>query len=468
MQQQQPSRRSLRSLIAPEDPPPGRFIADAHARVSIHDFARGNNLDANLESLRGRCVLISTARQLPTALALAELDGIARRMILCTPGLAPSHVASVMADAGVDTIVTDGPGAARNLGYNARVVTCNDRIVAGAQPSDRSVETEWVLLTSGTTGRPKMAVHTLQSLIGPLSDGVAVQKAPVWSTFYDIRRYGGLTILLRALAGGGSMVFSDAEETVAAFLARAGAGGVTHISGTPSHWRRALMSGATANMSPGYVRLSGEACDQAILDKLRQAFPSANLAHAFASTEAGVAFDVRDGQAGFPASLIDRDGGDVTLRVEDGSLRIRSSRVAMRYLGDHTRPLADAAGFVDTGDMVELRADRYHFVGRREGIINVGGRKVHPEAVEAVINQHPAVRMSRVSGRTSPITGAIVVAEMVVAPSHLARGDSSATLRSEVLRLCQERLASHEVPVTLRQVPSLDIAASGKLVRNHA
>jgi acyl-CoA synthetase (AMP-forming)/AMP-acid ligase II len=65
----------------------------------------------------------------------------------------------------------------------------------------------------------------------------------------------------------------------------------------------------------------------------------------------------------------------------------------------------DAAGFIDTGDMVELQRGRYYFVGRREGIINIGGLKVHPEAVEAVINQHPAVRMSRVSGRSNLITG---------------------------------------------------------------
>ena len=51
-------------------------------------------------------------------------------------------------------------------------------------------------------------------------------------------------------------------------------------------------------------------------------------------------------------------------------------------------------GFVDTRDMVELRGDRYYFVGRRDGIINVGGLKVHPEEVEAVINRHPSVQMS--------------------------------------------------------------------------
>ena len=64
--------------------------------------------------------------------------------------------------------------------------------------------------------------------------------------------------------------------------------------------------------------------------------------------------------------------------------------------------------------MVELRGDRYHFVGRRGGVINVGGLKVHPEEIEAVINRHPAVRMSLVRGRRNPITGAIVVAEVVL------------------------------------------------------
>ena len=65
--------------------------------------------------------------------------------------------------------------------------------------------------------------------------------------------------------------------------------------------------------------------------------------------------------------------------------------------------------------MVELRGDRYYFVGRRGGIINIGGLKVHPEEIEAVINRHRAVRMSRAKSRRSPITGSIVVADVVLA-----------------------------------------------------
>src|SRR5262249_28849537 len=184
-----------------------------------------------------------------------------------------------------------------------------------------------------------------------------------------VRRYGGLQILLRVLLGGASMVLSSADESTSAFLARAGAHGVTHISGTPSHWRRALMSPSARCIAPRYVRLSGEIADQAILDHLRACYPDATVEHAFASTEAGVAFAVGDGRAGFPTDLVERPRGGVDLKVEEGSLRIRSERTAARYLGSSGEKLKDEDGFIDTGDMVERSGDRYHFVGRRGGII---------------------------------------------------------------------------------------------------
>jgi acyl-coenzyme A synthetase/AMP-(fatty) acid ligase len=305
----------------------------------------------------------------------------------------------------------------------------------------------------------------LQSLAGPLAASHG-QSTARWSTFYDIRRYGGLQILLRALAGGAPMALSEADEAIGDFLVRLGAFGVTHISGTPSHWRRAMMSPMIGKISPTYVRLSGEIADQAILNQLRSVFPAAKIAHAFASTEAGVAFDVTDGLAGFPAEWVDRPGQAAEMRVIDGSLRIRSSRLANAYAGDLARPLADADGFVDTGDTVVLRDCRYHFTGRREGVINVGGLKVHPEEVEAIVNLHPSVRMSRVKGRKSPITGAIVVADIVL--ENAAGAGSFPQISEEVLTACRKLLPAHKVPAFLRQVPSLEINAAGKLLRAHA
>jgi acyl-coenzyme A synthetase/AMP-(fatty) acid ligase len=416
--------------------------------------------------LRGRSILIATKSQLSAALALLELDGLARRLVLCTPDLTPEHIDAVAAAARADALVHDGPFFDAAPGLSPRVAVAPapvpgnfDRVATG--------ETEWVLLTSGTTGAPKLVAHTLASLAGRMAGSAALGHGSVWSTFYDVRRYGGLQIFLRAVLGDASLVLSSADEPVGAFLKRAGGLGVTHISGTPTHWRRALMSGSAHHISPRYVRLSGEIADQAILDALHAAYPDAKVAHAFASTEAGVAFDVDDGLAGFPASLLDRVGGNVELKVEDGTLRIRSARNAASYLGGAERLVQDD-GFVDTGDLVELREDgRYHFMGRRGGVINIGGQKVHPEEVEAVINSHPMVRLSLVHGRKSPITGSIVVAEVVLRDGKDGVS-AEETVKGEIIATCRNSLPPHKVPASIRFVPSLAVSPSGKLARPNA
>jgi acyl-CoA synthetase (AMP-forming)/AMP-acid ligase II len=264
--------------------------------------------------------------------------------------------------------------------------------------------------------------------------------------------------------GGASLILSSAGEPIADHLGRLARHGVTHLSGTPSHWRRALMSPDLAKIAPGYVRLSGEIADQAVLDHLRAAFPNSSVGHAYASTEAGVAFAVNDGLAGFPAAYFDgvRDG--VEMKVVDGSLHIRSPGTASRYVTAQSGPLLDADRFVDTGDMVEQRGDRYFFVGRKGGIINIGGLKVHPEEVEAVINRHPLVRMSLVRSRQSPITGAIVVAEVVL-KSAGGQASQESEVRDDILKLCRDALPRHKVPVSINFVPALAVAATGKLAR---
>jgi acyl-coenzyme A synthetase/AMP-(fatty) acid ligase len=427
-----------------------RWIESAGGRVGLAELETGSALCAPPQMLRGRSILIRTADQLPAALALLELDGLARRMVLCPPDVDERHLPAIAAAAEVEVVVGDTLPA----GLRSDFVACTARVSPAPVERHGSQASEWVLLTSGTTGVPKLVVHSFETLTGPMRGG-APGEATVWSTFYDTRRYGGLQVFL---------VLSGPGETVADFLSRAGERGVTHISGTPSHWRAALMSAASGRIKPGYVRLSGEIADQTILDALRAAYPGAKIAHAFASTEAGVAFAVEDGKSGFPAALTEQRGGPVELCVEAGTLRIRSDRMALRYLGPDAAPLHDGQGFVDTGDVVERRGDRWRFAGRRGGVINIGGRKAHPEEIESVINRHPRVRMSLVKARRNPITGAVVVAD-VVAETGTADADA---LRDEILGGCKAALPRHMVPVALRFVADLPIAASGKLVRPHA
>ena len=437
-----PRPESLRAAI---DGSAARLLG-RHAHVELRDMGR-----AILADLTGAHVLLRTADQLGAALALIELDGVADRIVIAPPDVKPEHLPSVITRAAIDMVVSDDPALAVKGVAFAPV-----GLPIPGDPVAATRKTQWVLFTSGTTGVPKMVAHTLEGLSGAIVP--SAQDDIVWGTFYDIRRYGGLQILLRALLGHASLILSDGSEDVADFLARLGQGGVTHLTGTPSHWRRALMSPANAAIAPRTVRLSGEIADQAILDSLKARFPDAAVGHAYASTEAGVGFEVTDGLEGFPAAFIGRPGA-VEMKAEAGTLHIRSARTASQYVG--TADVLVQDGWVDTGDMVELKGERYYFAGRTGGIINVGGLKINPEEVEAVINRHPGVRASRVSGRKSPITGAIVIADVVLSDA----ANDNATFRQAILEACREKLPAFKVPAQLRFVPALELTAGGKLSR---
>jgi len=454
---------SLRALLAGQVPRPDAAISDASAEVSLHEIVPGTCLRTDPAEFAGRSVLLATPDQLATALALIELDGIAARLVLCPGDVDPKYLADIARTAAVDSIV-HGADVAALTPLGLPMVEAHRGVAPAAPPQTPPQRTEWILLTSGTTGAPKLVRHDLASLTAPIRSSPHSQPDTVWATFYDIRRYGGLQIFLRAMLGGTPMVLSDQSEPMKVHLRRLGRRRVTHVSGTPSHWRGALMSGAADAMSPRYVRLSGEIADQAILDALHVAYPEAGISHAYASTEAGVGFNVIDGKQGFPAALVANQAanGEVEIRISNDTLQLRSPRTALDYLGADPAPIRGADGFVDTGDLVELRGDRYVFMGRRGGVINVGGQKVHPEEVEAIINQHPAVRMSLVQGRRSPITGALVVADVVLKSTDA--GEHS-RLADEILAHCRTTLRSFKVPTRIRFVEQLPVAATGKLAR---
>jgi acyl-CoA synthetase (AMP-forming)/AMP-acid ligase II len=443
----------------------GRTLSDARNCASLTDIIDHTCLNGRLAELAGRSVLLAVTSQFLAGLVMLEVDGIARRMLLCPPDLNTDHLQAVIDDAEIDAIVTDRPDRFAASGI-ALIVTASEELRA-TSPARTGRPTEWLMLTSGTLGLPKIVGHMLEALTGAIAADTPARGArPIWATFYDIRRYGGLQIFLRAVIGGGSLVLSESGEALADHVARLNEKAVTHISGTPSHWRKLLMSGAASAFSPRYVRLSGEIADQAVLDGLRQAFPEASVGHAYASTEAGVGFAVNDGLEGFPATMVGTISDGVEMKIVDGSLRIRSRRAAHAYVGRHAAALTDEDGFVDTGDMVALRGDRYHFVGRRGGIINIGGLKVHPEEIEAVINRHDAVRMSRVKARKSPITGAIVIADVVLADGSDASGSNE--IKSQIIADCRASLAPHKVPAMIKFVDKLEITAAGKLARSDA
>ena len=449
-----PEAGTLASLIA-RSARSERVVSTRDYILPLDGIARGSPFGADRSAFVGRSVVLVVRDMAKAVAALIDLDGLARRILLCPPGWEAAKLAPAAELIGADALAFDEEEPPTVLAVDVRhPVRLPLRPCAAANPT---FETEWVLPTSGTSGPPKLAVHTLHTLMG------AIELAPLqqWATLYDIRRYGGLQILLRALAGRGSLRLSGVDEEIESFLARCGACGVTHISGTPTHWRMALFTGAASRIDPEYVRLSGEIADDALLVRLSAAYPRAQIEHAYASTEAGVAFEVGDRRAGFPAAWLGGEG-PIALKILQGSLRVRTPRRALRLLGMNAPALVDEEDFVDTGDLIETRDDRCYFMGRRGGIINVGGAKVHPEEVEAVLNGFDAVRASRVFARSNPIMGTIVVAEIVLndpAAKHQ-------NLEREIMAAARQRLAPHMAPAQIRFVAELPMTPAGKLRRD--
>src|SRR5437660_683464 len=147
--------------------PPGYLIGAEH-RTALDDLLRRSAIASGVEGLRGRSVLIASADPFLVALALIELDGLARRVTLYPPDLALEHLPYVMRYAEADAVVSDGcflGGASVGAAQHA---LCTPRLVPRVVASQERLPTEWILLTSGTTGRPKMVLHTLASLAGAI------------------------------------------------------------------------------------------------------------------------------------------------------------------------------------------------------------------------------------------------------------------------------------------------------------
>src|SRR5262249_7275081 len=85
----------------------------------------------------------------------------------------------------------------------------------------------------------------------------------------------------------------------------------------------------------------------------------------------------------------------------------------------------------------------YYFKERRSGIINVGGLKVHPEEIEALLNRHPAVQMSCVHSRWNPIVGSPVVADLVLRQST---DHPLPALKMDILKFYHENTAAAQGP----------------------
>ncbi|MEO5366872.1 MAG: AMP-binding protein [Magnetococcus sp. WYHC-3] len=385
----------------------------------------------------------------------------ARRLRLQRPDATQTLVALAAAQqSGVDVLLTRAHSPAVAAAWPADMTADGLALIPLTEPAPHTPcpgAGRILLQTSGTSGPPKTAGHTLERLLGrlpPRRDDTAAER---WLLCYPAASFAGLQVVLSA-ARRGAMLAEAEEITVTALAALARTLRPTHISATPTCWRGLLAAGVSpaqpSGAALGHITLGGETVDQGLLDALTRAFPGASLHQIYASTEAGALFTVKDRQAGFPALWLTQGIDGVRMQLDPaGQLLVHSPRCHV----DHE----DAAGWLATGDMVEQRGERCYFLGRGDAVVNVGGVKVHPEAVEAVLRQCPGVADVCVRGHPNPITGQVVVADVVAQP-----GSDTVGLESILRTHAAANLERPRRPAYYHWVAALPTGATGKTLRS--
>jgi len=369
-------------------------------------------------------------------LALAE----AGHVVVPLAGHPAEHPARLAA-AGARWVVAVEEGSARLL---PRVVEGEEHPLLQALAGRGAAGL--VLFSSGTSGRPKAMVQDLTNLLATYQERHPSGLPVLALLGFD--HIGGLNTLFGALAAG-ALVVVPADLSVGAVATAIVRHRVAVLPASPTFLNLLLAAGKTAAelASLRVITYGTEPMPESLLGRLRAAFPRVRFIQTFGTSETGI-FRTESPDPG--STFLRFDDPGLEWKVEGEELWLRSRTQVAGYLNaGNERFTAD--GWFRTGDRVEVRADgALRVLGRVGELINVGGEKLMPVEVEAVLLAVPGILDCRVRGEPSALTGQTVVADVV-----LAAGSDPETVRAGLRSACRERLARHKVPTKVRFVAAV-------------
>ena len=343
--------------------------------------------------------------------------------------------------------------------------------------------------TSGTTGRPKGAIHVHEAVLQHYMTGKYVLDLHPDDVFWCTADPGWVTGMsygvIAPLVHGVTMIV-DEEEFDA------------------EHWYRVLQSEKVSvwYTAPTAIRMlmkaGTELAHQHRLDHLRfmasvgePLNPEAVVwgLDAFGipfhdnwwQTETGgimianfPAIDIKPGSMGLPlpgveAAVVTQqpDGHVVPISTQDtrGELALRPGWPSMfrGYLGEDERyRKCFSDGWYLTGDLATCDRDGYFwFVGRADDVIKSAGHLIGPFEVESALMEHPAVTEAAVIGKPDPVVHEIVKAFVALRPGY----EPDDTLRLEILGFVRKRMGAAVAPREIDFVDALPHTRSGKIMR---
>ncbi len=326
-----------------------------------------------------------------------------------------------------------------------------------------------IIFTSGTTGTPKGAMLTNGNHFASASasrENLGVEPFDRWLNFLPLYHVGGLSIILRSVIDGATIILErgfDARRANCAIRTH----GITLFSVVATMLARMLDENGGQPYPPSLrcVLVGGGPVPPALVERaMRLGLP---VAPTYGLTEtASQVVTARPDEVLSQGMSCGRPLPGVSIRIENpdaagrGEVLVRAPSVMAGYLHDESATRAAIRdGWLHTGDIGHLNeAGCLYIDDRRNDLIVTGGENVYPAEVEARLLAHPMVAEAGVYGVGDPVWGHRVEAAII-----LREGGSVG--EAELREWCSERLARFKVPKTIRFVGALPRTASGKIRR---
>ncbi len=368
------------------------------------------------------------------AFLLAAIDR--RTVVVPLTRVAPADRSRFLRIAEVETSVRFGDEGEREY-VRSVPVSRNplfDGLVAAGEPG-------LVLFSSGSSGEPKGALHSFSRLLEKFRTG----RPPLRTlAFLLLDHIGGINTLFHILSNGGTVVTCNdrSPDGICGAVARHR---VELLPTTPTFLNLLLLSEAIRRHDLSSLRqitYGTEPMPAATLERMTSLLPGLRFSQTYGLSELGI---LRARSEASDSLWVRLGGEGIETKVVDGTLRIRAASAMLGYLNAPS-PF-DAEGWFDTQDEVEVNGEFLRILGRRSEIINVGGRKVYPAAVESVLLRLQNVGDVLVRGEPNPITGQVVAAYF-----NVIQPEDRASLRRRVREHCRDFLEPYQIPTRVEIV----------------
>ncbi len=444
---------------------------------------------AVLGSLKAGCVvspLFSAFGPEPIATRIEMGEG---RVLVTTPALYQRKVAQLRERLpSLKHVVLVGEDAPEGEGvrrWDALIEgAAAEFTIAPTDPEDMAL----LHFTSGTTGKPKGAIHVHGAVVAHHVTGLYALDLHDEDIFWCTADPGWVTGtsygIIAPLTNGVTSIVVEAEFDAQAWYAILERERVSVWYTAPTAIRMMMRLGAEAvkgyDLSAlRFLASVGEPLNPEAVIWGKEAFGLPFHDNWWQSETGGImianfaALDIKPGSMGLPlpgieAAIVRRvEGGVETVEepMVEGELALRKGWPSMMrgYLHEEERYAKCFSGdWYLTGDLAKRDADGYYwFVGRADDVIKSAGHLIGPFEVESALMEHPAVAEAAVIGKPDPTMGEMVKAFVALKPGY----EATDALRKELLGHARKKLGPAVAPKEIDFRVNLPKTRSGKIMR---